>query len=569
MRYLILTFAAILAFMQPLTGVDICLEGDKILSEKSIQRVWDTIKNDSNSMVIFEDSLYMMAEREGYFEADIDIAFDNDSAIKINIISGPLFKIGSLNLSLIGSALPEAEIELESEFKDRPANSGNIERLLTKSVDIFADNGYPFAQSKIESLEKSDFFVDVGLEITSGPFVQIDSLMFQSEKNLSAEFMKRKSGLKKGMPFSQAEVENSIARINSLDYMQIKAPPDEEFYNNYSSCLLEYNIEQRGLNRLEGALGYNPGTEQVDGFVFGFLDLSFYNPFGDGKNFFIKWNKPGETSSRIRLSFEYPYPWGIPFETSYEIAQEKFRDLYLSLNAEANISQTFSLNDKLNAGFKWTKVTAQGESFRSIFDSRVYQASVGIALSSFDNRDFDISGRSFDVRLSYIHKRLYRTMGETPDDNSFNPFKAELGFRLGLQISRLFFADMKGSFEGFSEDESLISAAEMIKLGGRESLRGYSEEQFITPRAGWVNLEFGVYRQRQLKGFVFADLGYARLSDIYSSTDETSFDDEFLFGAGFGFHLFSGQTGLDLNIGWSKDDSFSEGKLYLILDNRF
>ncbi|MBD3219137.1 MAG: hypothetical protein GF310_12755 [candidate division Zixibacteria bacterium] len=569
MRNLIFTLAVVLAFMQTLTGVDILLEGDDILNEKSIKGVWAEVKNDSNSVVIFEDTLYMMAEREGYFEADIDIAFDDYSVMKIKIESGPLYKFGSVDISLIGSALQEAEIELESEFVNRPATSENIQALLTKSVDIFADNGFPFAQSKIESLEKSDFFVDVALEITSGPFVQIDSLMFQSEKNLSADFMKRKSGLEQGMPFSQTEVENSIARINSLDYMQIEGPPDEKFYNNYNSCLLEYDIEQRGLNRLEGALGYNPGTEQVDGFVFGFLDLSFYNPFGDGKNFFIKWNKPGETSSRIRLSFEYPYPLGIPFETSYEIAQEKFRDLYLSLNAEANISQTFSLNDKLNAGLKWTKVTAQGESFRSIFDSRVYQASVGIALSSFDDRDFDLSGRSFDVRLSYIHKRLYRTKGETPDDNSFNPFKAELGFRLGLQISQLFFADMKASFEGFSEDESLISAAEMIKLGGRETLRGYSEEQFITTRAGWVNLEFGVYQKSQLKGFIFADLGYARLSDIYSSTDEPSFDDEFLFGAGFGFHLFSGQTGLDLNIGWSKDDSFSEGKLYLILDNRF
>jgi outer membrane protein assembly factor BamA len=518
---------------------------------------------------MFEDSLYVMAEREGYFEADIDMTFDDDSLVRILIISGPLFEIGSVNLRVIGNALPEAEIELESEFVNRPADSENIQALLTESVDIFADNGYPFAQSKIASVKKSDFFVNIVLEITSGPFVQIDSLMFKSEKNLSADFMMRKSGLNKGMPFSQTEVENSIARINSLDYIQIEGLPDEEFYNNYNSCLLEYNIEQRGLNRLEGALGYNPGTEQVDGFVFGFLDLSFYNPFGDGKNFFIKWNKPGETSSRIRLSFEYPYPLGIPFETSYEIAQEKFRDLYLSLNAEANISQIFSLKDKLNAGFKWTKVTAQGETFRSIFDSRVYQASIGIALSSFDDTDFDLSGRSFDVRLSYIHKRLYQTMDVTPDDNSFNPFKAELGLRFGIELYRFFFADAEFNFQGYSEDESLISAAEMIKLGGRETLRGYSEEQFITPRAGWVNLEFGLYQKRQLKGFLFADLGYARLSDIYSSTAEPSFDDEFLFGAGFGFHLFSGQTGLDLNIGWSKDDSFSEGKLYLILDNRF
>jgi len=551
------------------SGVNIVLEGDKIFDRKEASGIWDEIKNDSNNVVMFEDSLYMRAEMKGYFDADISVLIDADSLVMVNVNSGPVYSINSIGFSVIGSSRPEADIELERRFINNPASSENLQAILADAVDVYADNGYPFAQSKIKSMQMTGSDVKIELQMTSGPFVRIDSLLFNSEKDLSAQFMVRKSGLQEGMAFSQKEVENSIIRINSLDYMRVEELPREEFYNNYNSCLLVYDVKQRGLNRLEGALGYNPGTEQIDGFVFGFLDLSFYNPFGDGKNFFLKWNKASETSSRVRMSFEYPYPMGIPFETSIGVEQEKFRNIYLSLNAEANISQTFSLNDRLHAGFKWSKITAQGESFRSIFDSRVYQASLGLTLSSFEDRLMDLSGRSLAVKLSYIHKRLYRTLGIVPDDNSFNPFKAELMLRGGLRIWNLFFADAKGNFAGFSEDERLISPAEMIKLGGRETLRGYSEEQFITPRAGWTNLELGVYQPGQLKAYIFADLGYARLTDIYSEEDSPAFEDEFLFGAGFGFHLFSGQIGLDLNIGWSKNDSFSEGKLYLILDNRF
>jgi outer membrane protein assembly factor BamA len=511
----------------------------------------------------------MRAEKKAYFDAEMDILYKNDSSITIKVNSGSVYIIGSIKFNIIGSSLPETEIELESRFINQAASSENFQALLALAVDLYADNGYPFAQSRINSMQMDNSNVKIELEIATGPYVQIDSLLFISNKDLSAQFMLRRSGLERGIAFSQQEIENSIARLNSLDYMHVEQQPQEQFYNNYNSCLLVYDVEQRGLNRLEGALGYNPGTEQIDGFVFGFLDLSFYNPFGDGKNFFLQWNRPSQTSNRVRVNFEYPYPAGIPFETSLAIEQEKFRDIYLSLNAEINVSQTFSLNDKLQAGFRWSKITAQGESFRSIFDSRVYQASLGLALSSFEDQIMDLSGRSLAVRLSYIHKRLYRTLGITPDDNSFNPFKAELMLRVGVELSSLFFADVKGNFAGFSEDESLISAAEMIKLGGRETLRGYSEEQFITPRAGWTNLEIGVYQKTQLKAYLFADMGYARLTDIYSDQDARDFQDEFLFGAGFGFHLFSGETGLDLNIGWSKDDSFGEGKLYLIVDNRF
>ena len=109
----------------------------------------------------------------------------------------------------------------------------------------------------------------------------------------------------------------------------------------------------------------------------------------------------------------------------------------------------------------------------------------------------------------------------------------------------------------------------MIRLGGRHTLRGYSEEQFLTPRAVWSNCEFGVYGQGLFKGYLFADLGYARLSDIYADENIPIYENRFLFGAGFGFKLFSGQTGLDLNVGWSRDDSLAEGKLYMIVENRF
>jgi len=109
----------------------------------------------------------------------------------------------------------------------------------------------------------------------------------------------------------------------------------------------------------------------------------------------------------------------------------------------------------------------------------------------------------------------------------------------------------------------------MYRLGGRRTLRGYAEEQFLTPRAVWVNLELGTFQRSGFKGYLFGDLGYLRLSNLTSSQDGEGFADEFLHGAGFGMRLFSENSGLDFSVGWGEADSFRTGKVYLILENRF
>nr|NIP43762.1 hypothetical protein [candidate division Zixibacteria bacterium]NIR64368.1 hypothetical protein [candidate division Zixibacteria bacterium]NIS18003.1 hypothetical protein [candidate division Zixibacteria bacterium]NIS47984.1 hypothetical protein [candidate division Zixibacteria bacterium]NIT54286.1 hypothetical protein [candidate division Zixibacteria bacterium] len=174
MRYLVLTFALIMICGGFSYGQKIIFEGDNIFGHKELALVWDEIKNDSNNVVMMKDSLYMRAEKKGYFDAEINISYKNDSLITINVNSGPVYIIGSIEFNIIGSPLTEAEIELESRFVSKAASSDNFQALLASAVDLYADNGYAFAQSRINSMRMSDASVKIELQITSGPYVQID-----------------------------------------------------------------------------------------------------------------------------------------------------------------------------------------------------------------------------------------------------------------------------------------------------------------------------------------------------------------------------------------------------------
>jgi outer membrane protein assembly factor BamA len=573
MRCLLALILILLPLGNFLAAYDFKLSGDPIISSTEVQEALGQISeqdSEAESSGRAMEILIRLAEERGYFDALFGIHIVADSAVHIDINAGSLYHINRLEFSARGHVPEGLERSIADEYHNKPATREIIQSILIKAVDLYIDNGYPFAQSKLLTFERQESArMNLVIEMVSGPYITVDSLQFASEHGISNSFLTRRSGWSRGDGFSQTKLDNSIRSLNSLGYLKITQPPEEKYYNNYSSCLLIYNLEPQTSNRIEGALGYNPGTENRDGFLFGFLDLAFFNPLGDGKSFFIEWNKPNESGSRLGLRFDYPYPFGSGLETSFQVSQERFSDYYLSLAAGMNVYQNFDINNRLELGLRWTKITAEGDLFRSVYDSRVYEASLGIRLSDHGNDSRDISGRELKARLIYLHKRLYPTLGRTPDDNSYDPVKAELSFRLGLPLSRIFYTDLKAQFEGFSEDEALISPAEMIRLGGRRTLRGYSEEQFLTPRVVWSNCEFGVYGQGLFKGYLFADLGYARLSDIYAAEDIPIYENRFLFGAGFGFKLFSGQTGLDLNVGWSRDDSLAEGKLYMIVENRF
>jgi len=514
----------------------------------------------------------LQAEKNGYLDATIEIDQITDFASEVdaNINMAVLYRLRKIIISFKGDSLEDLKYNISSKFEDKPASEKNIRALLQKIPNLYSENGFPFAQSKLIAAEKiPPDTLNLSIEIVSGPFVQIDSLKFLTEGRISYSFLKRKSGLHKDLPFSQERIDNSLESINSLQYLKITQPPEEQFYNNHRSCLLIYDINSLANNRLEGALGYNPASGNTDGFLFGFVDLAFYNPFGDGKSFFIQWDKPNVSSSRLALKFDYPYPLGIDLESSLKIANERFSDYYLSLSASLDIYRNLNPQNRLELGLKWEKISAQGEIFRSVFDSRIYRASAGLTLSSFKTGTFPPFGRKFSAKLSYLHKKLYPTLGQSPQDNSIDPFMSELMFQLGLRLSSHLFSDIRLNFKGFSEDESLISPAEMIRLGGRYTLRGYSEEQFLTPRASWFNLELGAYKKGLFKSYLFTDFGYARLSDIYNTENIPEFKDRFLYGYGLGFKLFSGQTGLDFNLGWNRDDNLEQGKLYLILENNF
>ena len=238
------------------------------------------------------------------------------------------------------------------------------------------------------------------------------------------------------------------------------------------------------------------------------------------------------------------------------------------MTASLELQRAFTPARRLSGGISWSKITPQGETFNDIYHSRIYQSWLGLYWSVRDNIA-DLFERSIFIKATYLHKRFYSTKGSQPATNKSDPFLAEFTAKAGLEIFADLYSRLIFNFAGFSEDEDLISPAEMIKLGGRNTVRGYSEEEFVSPRAVWSNLELGFYHRQSFRVYIFSDLAYARMAGIIGQYQAQDFENEFLYGAGLGMRLSAPRTSLDISVAWSRESTFSEGILYLIVGNKF
>jgi hemolysin activation/secretion protein len=126
---------------------------------------------------------------------------------------------------------------------------------------------------------------------------------------------------------------------------------------------------------------------------------------------------------------------------------------------------------------------------------------------------------------------------------------------------------LRTRFEYLDTPEDSIPRWDLIAVGGANSLRGYREEQFLTPAAWVVQGEW-----RWLQGemgsalYLFADAGFI------SSPEGRSFEDtfgEFLLGTGVGVRQASKLGILGVEYGVAKGESPLDGRVHLRIDAVF
>jgi len=460
---------------------------------------------------------------------------------------------------LVSGDLPETDPVPFSEdaFRSLAANESSFERIANTLVEYYNERGYPFAQVCLDDLELTAAdMVDVTLRVVVGPLSHFDTCRVEGVDRQTAAYLVRISDIHPGERFSQGSIEASKRIFRSHRFLAVDDSVTLDFHDDFTRCVPGFRLRKLPTNLLEGSLGYQPAYGSQSAFVRGFARLEFENPLGRGRRFSIRYNKKNPVSHEVAFGFYQPFVFYQPLSVSFNLEQLKFDSLYQKISFDSGIEYAEAGNVSIRVKGGWSRYTPEGSAFRGIFHSRRWWWGIGstVKLNSGDVLQV------FDLDISYGIKRQYRFAGFAPERARTTDTRLEGGYELRTPLSRSLRHRLYLTGAAIVTDETKIPPSDLYKLGGARNLRGYREDQFFCERFALYTMQPELNLARGATFHLFSDGAWFR---------QSIGDVAFRWGAGAGFEFMLPTGKLLVDIAWGKDDSFGDGKLYVVLESRF
>lgn len=560
------------------------VSGNKIFSEKEYL-VWSRLSVSAKLKPEYLDSALIRITANlslrGYFHADFagsKIEYNSDSsfaAVDLIIDDGPATYFRKININYTDS-IDITEIQEAFEYLEgRVFSKIEFEEVISERLQIFENNGFPFASIKINSINfiqdtlNEEFFADVFVNINKDIRGTIDKIEIKGNNKTNNDVIIRELRIKQGELYSQKEIDALPPKLNRLRFFEPVNPP--QFYissDNKGTLLIE--VQEKQTNNFDGIIGYLPSNKPGEnGFVTGLINISLRNIFGSGRSAAIRWQKLNRNSQELELKYLEPWLFGYPFNISVGFNQRKQDTIYVQRRFEGAIE--FLATETITASLQFgTESIIPSESVSNVFS--VYNSSslvTGLNLK-IDTRDDPYSpteGILFSNTYSFSRKNI-----NGPQQFIFPNLETKINLQrilVGLDFFYSIFSRQVVALKlnGRELQGSFFEISDLFRLGGTNSLRGYREDQFLGSRVFWSNLEYRLLLARRTYTYLFFDTGYYLIKE--DAAAKLAKQEAFNIGYGLGLNIETGLGVIAVSFALAKGDSFSDGKIHFGLVSEF
>jgi len=496
---------------------------------------------------------------KGFYSARIDtleISQQEDTTFIILVINeGPIYRIGE---SKIAGDLEIVPLNVPNRIGE-PINL-NLIRLDAKDiVSQLADEGHPHSIVEVYPVIKNSGNgpqIDFKFNVRTGEAVKLDTAIFRGNKTTQPRFLMREMRFRKGELYSNTTVNRQLSVLNRLGYISDAKQIGIGRRKDGSDALI-VELNESNANRLNGIIGFIPEDQSGQGgFITGLMEFNFGNIFGSGRELDAHWERIDRNSEEIKLSYDEPFPYGYPIKPGISFAQLVQDSSYIKRDLElrVKIPLTFNLGVFASAARERVDTREFGRRELGLNDYSALSLTGGF---SFDDRDFIFNPMSG----VYYETSFTRTSRKEAGIGRIT------GRRFGIRAEyyqkltkKSLLAIILNGYDSRYNDGS-VPFAELYRVGGASSLRGYREDQFRGAQVGWTNIEYRVITGKLSRMFIFGDAGF--ISGTPTGRDESRLS----YGVGIRLTTAIGQIGIDYGIG--ADDTFSNGKVHLSLNGVF
>ncbi|MBO3698883.1 BamA/TamA family outer membrane protein [Roseivirga sp. E12] len=520
--------------------------------------------SDSLSAIQTIQSLVNQLHIDGYLLATYDSIVILNDQMTVFLDPGSPFEWLSLSAGNIARDVLRKSGFKESRFEGKRFNLNAIRKIEGSMLSYAERNGYPFASLKYDSLRIDANQLNATLNLDLGPLIRFDSVHVVGSKVLKSRFATAYLGIHMGDPYDQVVVDGIVSKLRRLRYMRLSKSPALSFQNSEAKVTLD--LEKRPINTIDGIIGFLPNTSRDNGLLItGQFDLELYNPFATGKKIGLHWRRLSEETQSISIEYDHPNIFRSPLsvETDFEFLKQDTtftrRDFRIdfSFNLGANSALSF-FTDFRNTDLLATSQFANATSLPDIVDFGLTRYGLSLNLDRLDNAFLPRRGLHLKLSASVGNKTIDQNI-DLPSEVYQGVDLKTLQYQYDLQFSNylplgqrmVLYSELNGGF--LSNDQLFQNDA--YRLGGLNTIRGFSENFFFATAYAYSTVESRVFFDQSSYLSLFTDIGFIR-SDI---VDRVGDKNEFALGLGAGIN-FSTNNGI-FNFVYALSTSESSGGL--------
>lgn len=421
-------------------------------------------------------------------------------------------------------------------------------------VEQFTNNGYPFAKITIDVKSTGQAHsLTVVYHIEADKRYRFAAPRLRGSYSTSQQLLLHDLAIKPGSLFDNRAIGLSLERLESRTYIASATalPVTITTDSSGEGIAVPLVISDRSGLGLDGAAALEARNGETP-LINGSIRFNFTNIFRAGEEALLVYT--GDRS-RQRLDLQFSRPWllGASFTTDIggglEVVSNDFGYLY------GNLGIFYEPLLRWQTG---VTITAHNVSHNDTTISQGSNTFTGVNLVLKRRRESYADGRW--SRELFIATGSGFTRKERTYNRSHIDFSAGVHLPLPHHLALL----LRGITGHIISKEPELVAAEMYRVGGKGSLRGYREDEFAFRTVLYGQMEALYYFQSRTAVFIFSDGGIGFTGQPGPGVSYSK-----LFGYGLGLRIPAGIGMIALE--WARNirDTRSPGRLHVGFTNRF
>lgn len=202
-----------------------------------------------------------------------------------------------------------------------------------KTLRWMADNGYPFAAIRIDSIHTGGNGLEGVMVMDTGPLVVFDSILVKGDARVKSVYLFNYLKIRPGNPYNEHEVGRVANRLREIPFLTEARPMEVEYYAERARPVLF--LKDKKASQFNGVVGVQPdnnGTGKVH--VAGDIRLRLQNAFGRAELIDLNWSNPLPQSQDLKINASFPFLFNLPIGVEGDLALFKKDSTFLELDRQ-------------------------------------------------------------------------------------------------------------------------------------------------------------------------------------------------------------------------------------------